>query len=68
MYTFYSSVCNLLGPKQKPPVDVSKSTNLQQTNTTINPRENDYIISKNEANETIILEVPKRPKIRYSLY
>ena len=37
MYTFYSSVCNLLGPKQKPPVDVSKSTNLQQTNTTINP-------------------------------
>ena len=33
MYTFYSSVCNLLGPKQKPPVDVSKSTNLQQTNT-----------------------------------
>ena len=27
--------------------------------------ENDYIISKNEANETIILEVPKKPKFTY---
>ena len=67
MYTFYSSVCNLLGPKQKPPVDVSKSTNLQKK-PAIKNDENDYIIAKNEANETIILEVPKRPKFRYSLY
>ena len=27
--------------------------------------ENDYIISKNEANEIIILEVPKKPKFTY---
>ena len=67
MYTFYSSVCNLLGPKQKPTVDVSKSTNLQKK-PTIKNDENDYIIAKNEADETIILEVPKKPKFRYSLY
>ena len=67
MYTFYSSVCNLLGSKQKPTVDVSKSTNLQKK-PTIKKDENDYVIAKNEADETIILEVPKKPKFRYSLY
>lgn len=67
MYTLYTSVCNLLGPKQKPPIDVSKSTNLQKK-PTIKNDENEYIIAKNEADETIILEVPKKPKFRYSLY
>ena len=67
MYTLYSSVCNLLGSKQKLTVDVSKSTNLQKK-PTIKNDENDYIIAKNEADETIILEVPKKPKFRYSLY
>lgn len=67
MYTLYTSVCNLLGPKQKLPIDVSKSTNLQKK-PTIKNDENEYIIAKNEADETIILEVPKKPKFRYSLY
>lgn len=67
MYTLYSSVCNLLGSKQKLTVDVSKSTNLQKK-PTIKNDENDYIIAKNESDETIILEVPKKPKFRYSLY
>ena len=53
MFSFYSSVCNLLSPKTNPePPSIKMS-------------ENDYIISKNEANEIIILEVPKKPKFTY---
>jgi hypothetical protein len=32
----------------------------------INAFDNDYIVSKNEANETIILEIPKQPKLYYT--
>jgi hypothetical protein len=53
MFSFYSSVCNLLSPKTNPEPP------------SIKMYENDYIISKNEANETIILEVPKKPKFTY---
>ena len=53
MFSFYSSVCNLLSPRPKPEPPSIKMC------------ENDYIIYKNEANETIILEVPKKPKFTY---
>jgi hypothetical protein len=53
MFSFYSSVYNLLSPKTNPEPPSIKMC------------ENDYIISKNEANETIILEVPKKPKFTY---
>jgi hypothetical protein len=58
MFSFYSSVCNLLSPKTKPIKNVQKPPSIKMC-------ENDYIISKNEANETIILEVPKKPKFTY---
>ena len=52
MFTLYSSVCNLFYPqiKQKP--------NEEKT-----PKKK-YIISKNEANETIILEYMNEPKYK----
>jgi hypothetical protein len=53
MFNFYSSVCNLLAPIPK-----------IKTPETIKNNENEYIVAKNEANETIILEVPKKPKYR----
>jgi hypothetical protein len=53
MFSFYSSVCNLLSPRPKPEPP------------SIKMYENDYIISKNEANEIIILEVPKKPKFTH---
>ena len=58
MFSFYSSVCNLLSPKTKPIKNAQKPPSIKMC-------ENDYIISKNEANETIILEVPKKPKFIY---
>jgi hypothetical protein len=58
MFSFYSSVCNLLSPKTNPIKNVQKPPYIKMC-------ENDYIISKNEANETIILEVPKKPKFTY---
>ena len=57
MFSFYSSVCNLLSPRPKP--------EKKQKPPSIKMCENDYIISKNEANEIIILEVPKKPKFTY---
>ena len=59
MFSFYSSVCNLLSPRQKPEINTLKKP------PSIKMCENDYIISKNEANEIIILEVPKKPKFTY---
>lgn len=58
MFTFYKSVCNLIAPIPKP-------TSLKAS-PSINVFDNDYIVSKNEANETIILEVPKQPKSFYT--
>jgi len=59
MFSFYSSVCNLLSHRQKPELlNTRKPPSIKMC-------ENDYIISKNEANETIILEVPKKPKFIY---
>mgnify|MGYP005682185961 FL=1 len=58
MFSFYSSVCNLLSPRQKPEINTLKPPSIKMC-------ENDYIISKNEANEIIILEVPKKPKFTY---
>ena len=55
MFSFYSSVCNLLSPRPKPEIKTQKPPSIKMC-------ENDYIISKNEANEIIILEVPKKPK------
>ena len=55
MFSFYSSVCNLLSPRPKPEPEPPS----------IKMYENDYIISKNEANEIIILEVPRKPKFTY---
>jgi hypothetical protein len=56
MYTFYSSVCNLLAPKPK-----IKEREIPQS---VKLCDYDYITTKNEANETVILEVPKKPKYR----
>ena len=58
MFSFYSSVYNLLSPRQKPEIKTQKPPSIKMC-------ENDYIISKNEANEIIILEVPKKPKFTY---
>lgn len=58
MFSFYSSVCNLLSLRPKPETNIQKPPSIKMY-------ENDYIISKNEANETIILEVPKKPKFTY---
>jgi hypothetical protein len=58
MFSFYSSVCNLLSPRTKPEIKTQKPPSIKMC-------ENDYIISKNEANEIIILEVPKKPKFTY---
>jgi len=55
MFSFYSSVCNLLALKSKTEID--QYTKRSQ--------DYNYIVSKNEANETIILEVPKKPKFTY---
>jgi hypothetical protein len=57
MFNFYSSVCNLLAPIPK-----------IKTPETIKNDENEYIVAKNEANETVILEVPKKPKYRSYFY
>jgi hypothetical protein len=51
MFTFYKSVCNLIAHTTTPKP------------ASINAFDNDYIVSKNEANETIILEIPKQPKL-----
>lgn len=56
MFSFYSSVCNLLAPKPKTEID--QYTKRSQ--------DYNYIVSKNEANETVILEVPKIPKLSYT--
>ena len=53
MFTFYKSMCNLIVPTTPKPAS-------------INVFDNDYIVSKNEANETIILEIPKQPKLYYT--
>ena len=58
MFSFYSSVCNLLTSRPKPEIKTQKPPSIKMC-------ENDYIISKNEANEIIILEVPKKPKFTY---
>ena len=58
MFSFYSSVCNLLSSRPKPEIKTQKPPSIKMC-------ENDYIISKNEANEIIILEVPKKPKFIY---
>jgi len=44
-------------------VNVSKTPYIETPS--IKMCENDYIISKNEANEIIILEVAKKPKFTY---
>ncbi len=58
MFSFYSSVCNLLSSRPKAEIKTQKPPSIKMC-------ENDYIISKNEANEIIILEVPKKPKFTY---
>jgi hypothetical protein len=58
MFTFYKSVCNLIAPTPNP-VSIKAFPS-------INVFDNDYIVSKNEANETIILEIPKQPKLYYT--
>jgi hypothetical protein len=54
MFTFYKSMCNLIVHTTTPKP------------ASINAFDNDYIVSKNEANETIILEIPKQPKLYYT--
>jgi hypothetical protein len=56
MFSFYSSVCNLLTLK-------SKIYSKNEMPPSVRLCDYDYVIAKNESNETIVLEVKKQPKL-----